>query len=82
MIRRSLELAGADPGEMGVRLRAAGGAVRPRFVRDGEPDDVAIVQDGIRIFIAPSILEGREDVEIAVTPEHEQLVVRSVRSHS
>lgn len=81
VIRRSLELAGADPKEMAVRLRRAGGAIRPRFVSDPEPEDVVVEAEGIRVFVAGSIAaEG--DVEIAVTPEHDELVVRPVRSQS
>jgi hypothetical protein len=80
VIRRSLELAGADPSEVGVRLRSAGGAIRPRFASEPEPTDVVVEQDGIRVFVAQSILEGRGDVEIGVTAEHETLVVRPVGS--
>ena len=80
VIRRSLDLAGADSSEMGVRLRMAGGAVRPRFAPEPEPGDVVVEQDGIRVFIAASIIEGKDDVEIGVTSEHETLVVRPIGS--
>ena len=75
MIRNSLELAGADPAQMGVRLRIAGGQVRPRFVAEPEPDDEVVDAEGIRVFVARSIVEQHGDVEIGVTPEHGQLVV-------
>lgn len=76
VIRRSLAL--AESPDMGVRLRMAGGAVRPRFAADPEAGDVVIEQDGVRIFVAESIARG--DVEIGVTPEHETLVVRPIGS--
>jgi Fe-S cluster assembly iron-binding protein IscA len=72
VIRRSLEMAAADAG---VRLRMAGGIVRPRFASEPEPDDVVIEQDGVRVFVAASIAD-RGDVVIDVTPEHDTLVVR------
>lgn len=78
VIRHSLELAGADPGEMAVRLRSAGGAIRPRFVADGEPTDVLAEVEGIRVFLAADLVDG--DVEVAVTDEHDQLTVRPLRS--
>jgi hypothetical protein len=81
VVRRSLELAGADPSEMAVRLRLAGGAIRPRFVAEPEPDDVILEAGGIRVFVA-SAVAGSGDVEIGVTEEHDELVVRPVRSQS
>ena len=78
VIRRSLELANADPKEMAVRLRGAGGAIRPRFVTEGEPTDVLVEAEGIRVFLAADLVDG--DVEIAVTPEHETLTVRPLTS--
>ena len=65
---------------MGVRLRIAGGAVRPRFVPGAEDGDEIVEADGIRVFIAAAILDAHGEVEIDVTPEHEQLVVRPVGS--
>lgn len=78
VIRRSLELAGADPAEMAVRVRVAGGAVRSRFVTDPEPTDVIVEADGIRVFVAEDL--ATNDVEIAVTDDHDQLTVRPLRS--
>ena len=78
VIRRSLEIAGADPKEMGVRLRMAGGQIRPRFVAEAEAGDIVVEEAGVRVFVAASLVDG--DVEIAVTPEHETLVIRPVGS--
>jgi Fe-S cluster assembly iron-binding protein IscA len=63
-----------------VRLRIAGGAVRPRFVEAPEEGDEALERDGIRVFIAKAILDDHGEVEIDVTPEHGQLIVRSLES--
>ena len=79
-MRRSLELAGADPSEMGVRLRIAGGAVRPRFVAAPEPGDETVEADSIRVFVAKAILDEHGEVEIDVTDEHESLMVRPLPS--
>lgn len=78
VIRRSLELAGADPAKMAVRVRVAGGAVRSRFETDPEPADTVVETEGIRVFVAQDI--AQDDVEIAVTDEHDQLTVRPLRS--
>jgi hypothetical protein len=66
---------------MGVRLRIAGGAVRPRFVPGAEEGDETVEAGGIRVFIARTILDANGgDVEIDVTPEHETLTVRPLGS--
>lgn len=80
VIRRSLTLAGIDPAEVGVRLRMAGGQVRPRFAQQPEPDDEVVEAEGLRVFVARSITEEHGFVEIAVAPEHEQLIVRPLPS--
>ena len=80
VIRRSLELAGADPDATAVRVRFAGGAVRSRFATEAEPTDVVVETEGIRVFVANAIVEEHGDVEIAVTDEHDQLTVRPLRS--
>jgi Fe-S cluster assembly iron-binding protein IscA len=80
VVRRSLELAGADANDMGVRLRIAGGTVRPRFVATPEDEDEVVEAEGIRVFIARSIIDKYGEVEVDVTPEHETLTVRSIES--
>lgn len=80
MIRRSLELAKLDPSQSGVRLRRAGGEIRPRFVTEPQPTDEVVEAGGIRVFVAREIVAEHPEAEIAVTPEHETLVVRDVGS--
>lgn len=77
VIRDSLELGGLDPQETGVRLRMAGGEVRPRFSSEPGADDEVVEVEGIRLFVAPEVTSDGGDVEIDVEPEHETLVVRS-----
>jgi hypothetical protein len=61
---------------MGVRLRIAGGAVRPQFVPGPSEGDETVEADGVRVFVARAILDANGgDVEIDVTPEHETLTV-------
>jgi hypothetical protein len=68
---------------MGVRLRIAGGAVRPRFVPGAEDGDETIVADGIRVFVAKTILDANGGaVEIDATEEHDSLTVRPLGSHA
>jgi hypothetical protein len=64
--------------QVGVRLRIAGGEVRPRFVQRPEDGDETVVADGIRVFIAKAIIDELGDVTVDVTPEHGRLVVRPV----
>ena len=78
LIRHSLELAGADPAEVGVRLRVAGGVVRPRFVPAAQEGDTVVEIEGLRIFVAKDIVDELGGVEVVVTPEHSQLEVRSL----
>lgn len=74
VMRRSLELSGDD--EIGVRLRRAGGEIRPRFASEPAPDDVVIEAEGLRVFVDAGIAAEHPDLEIAVTEEHDTLVVR------
>jgi Fe-S cluster assembly iron-binding protein IscA len=54
----------------------AGGEVRPRFVAEPADDDEVAEVDGVRIFVARSIVDDLSDVIVDVTPEHGTLVVR------
>lgn len=78
VIRRSLELAKADPSKVAVRLRLAGGAIRPRFATEPSEGDAIVEAGGVRIFVATEIVSG--DIEIGVSHEHETLVVRELGS--
>lgn len=56
----------------------AGGAIRPRFVTEASEGDEVVEVDEIRIFVASDI--AVDDIEIAVSDEHESLVVRRLGS--
>ncbi len=78
MIRNSLELAGVDPKDVGVRLRFAGGAVRSRFAPGPDAGDEVVEIEGIRVFVASSIVaEHGPDLVVDVSAEHDQLIVTS-----
>lgn len=78
VVRRSLELAKLDPAQAGVRLREAGGQVMPRFARGPEPTDEVVEAGGLRLFVERRIVERYADVEIAVSDEHERLILRVI----
>lgn len=78
IVRRSLELAKLDPAEAGVRLREAGGQVMPRFAREPEPTDEVVEADGLRLFVERQLVERYADAEIAVSDEHERLILRAI----
>jgi len=58
----------------------AGGAVRPRFSPSPGDTDEVVDADGVRVFVSRSIVDLHESIEIGVTTEHEQLIVRPVDS--
>jgi Fe-S cluster assembly iron-binding protein IscA len=76
VIRRSLAQGGYDPAEVGVRLRVAGGAVRPRFAPGPEEGDETVEADGVRVFVDARIASSAPTVEIDLSSEHETLIVR------
>jgi Fe-S cluster assembly iron-binding protein IscA len=76
VLRRSLELVGAGGSSLGVRLRQAGGEVRPRFAPEPSPGDETLELEDLRVFVDRRILEEHGDVVIDVTAEHETIVVR------
>ena len=59
-----------------IRLRIAGGEVRPSFVTEPMPDDEVVVVEGMRVFVSRGIVEQRDEVVIDATEEHGNLVVR------
>ncbi len=63
-----------------MRLRIAGGQVRPRFQPAPEPTDEVVEVEGIRVFVSRPIVDEHGDVEVDVTPEHGQLIVRRLGS--
>jgi hypothetical protein len=65
---------------MGVRLRVAGGQVRPRFQPAPSDGDEVVDVSGIRVFVAREIVDAQGgDLEIDTSSEHEQLIVRPLR---
>ena len=78
VLKRSLELA---PHAAGIRLLAAtglGGGISVQVeLADGPSDgEQELEQDGLRIFIDPSLTEAVPDPIVAVEPQHERIVVR------
>lgn len=65
-----------------MRLRVAGGEVRPRFAQQPEPDDEVLEVEGLRVFVARSVTAEHGLVEVAVAPEHDQLIVRPLPSEA
>jgi Fe-S cluster assembly iron-binding protein IscA len=62
---------------MGVRLRVAGGFIRPRFQPEPSEGDEVVTEHGLRVFVSREIVDGLDgDLVIDVTAEHEQLTVR------
>lgn len=78
VVRRSLELAKLDASTAGVRLRYAGGDVRPQLANAPQPTDEIVESGGVRLFVDRRILDDAPDIEVGVSPEHETLVVRPV----
>ena len=70
-----MKLASSDA-SVGVRLRIAGGSVRSRFAEGPEDGDEVLEADGIRVFVARGIVESAPNVEIDITLEHAELIVR------
>jgi hypothetical protein len=59
-----------------VRLRIAGGVVRPHFVAAASPDDEVVDGDGFRLFVARAIVDQHADLVVDATEEHGNLIVR------
>ncbi len=78
VLKRSLALA---PHAAGVRLVAAtglGGGVSVQVeLADGpEEGEHEVAEEGVRIFIDPSLTDSVPDPIVAVEPQHERIVVR------
>ena len=60
-----------------MRLRIAGGEVRPQFVAEPFGDDEIAEVDGMRVFVARAIVDGfGGDAVVDATEEHGNLIVR------
>ena len=60
-----------------MRLRIAGGEVRPHFVAEPFGDDEVADVEGMRVFVARAIVDELGDVVIDATAEHGNLTVRA-----
>ena len=81
VLRNSLELANLDPSTAGVRLRgsrALGGGfqVQVEFAESPGESDTVVEQGGVRIFVAPEVLETYPDALVTVEPMHDIVAVR------
>lgn len=82
VLRRSLQLANVSPDSGGgVRLRSVrglGGGARIEIELAEAPGDgeTLIEDDGVRIFVDPSVTALFPDAVVAVEPQHEKIVVR------
>ena len=81
VLKNSLEIAKHDADRIGVRLRgsrALGGGfqVQFEFAERPETNDVLVEGDGVRIFVAPEVLETYPDALITVEPMHDIVTVR------
>jgi Fe-S cluster assembly iron-binding protein IscA len=82
VLKRSLDLAGLDPSNNGIRLRTGhglGGGLQTQIELADSPDagEETIEAGGIKLFIAPAVIEGIPDPVLAVEPQHERVVLRS-----
>lgn len=84
VLRRSMELANIAPGDSaGVRLRsvhALGGGARIEVEFADAPGDheTVLEEQGVRIFVDPSVSALYPEAILTVEPQHEKLVVRPV----
>lgn len=81
LLKNSLELAKHDPDRIGVRLRGAralggGFQVQVEFAAAPDPSDEVVAQEGIRLFVAPEVLEAYPDALVTVEPMHDIVTVR------
>jgi len=78
VLRRSLALA---PHAVGVRLVAATGlgggvSVQVELAEGPAEGEQELEQDGVRVFVDPSLTETVPDPIVTVEPQHERIVVR------
>lgn len=82
VLRRSLTLAKIPPGSGGgVRLRSVhglggGSRIEVEFADGPGQAEMIVEEDGVRIFIDPSVTELFPEGILAVEPQHETIVVR------
>lgn len=71
VMRQSLAQGSYDPEKIAIRLRLAGGELRPRFTGTPEPGDEVAEFPGLRVFVDPAL----KDLTVDVSPEHQKLIV-------
>ena len=81
LLTRSLDMAGIDRSQGGVRLRVAkalggGGEVQVELAGERDPGDELVEIQGLRLFVDPSLAQTVPDPLVTVEPMHEQVVVR------
>lgn len=81
ILKRSLDLAKLDPATHGIRLRTAhalGGGLQTQIeLADGPAEGEATIEaDGIKLFVAPDVLDSIPDPILAMEPQHERVVLR------
>lgn len=82
VLKRSMELGNVDPELGGIRLRGArslsgGFNVQVEFAETAPAGDEVLQVEGLNVFIDPALLSAIPDPVIALTPEHETIVVTS-----
>ncbi len=80
LLSRSIEVAGLDRDSVGIRLRSSrslGGTtdVQVEFVEQAGEEDVPIFEGDIRIYADHRLLKSFPGGTVAVSSEHERVVV-------
>jgi Fe-S cluster assembly iron-binding protein IscA len=81
VLKRSLELGNVDPATGGIRLRGARGLgggfdIQVELAEGPVEGEKTLEEDGLRLFIDPSITAAIPDAVVALEPQHEVVVVR------
>ena len=81
VLKRSLDLAGIDPGKGGVRLRPARGlgggvSVQIEFAAEAGPGEEIVEVSGVRLFVTSDLTDAIPNPVVAVEPQHDRVVVR------
>lgn len=85
LLLRSLRIAGLDPKHVGIRLRPSrslGGStdVQVEFVDEPAESDIPLLEGDIKLYADAALLERFGDGIVAVSSEHERVVVEQAPS--